>query len=125
MPDHNAQHSKTAMFALTPDEWRDVQRAVRSVQDTGCVRDKQSGPILRGQFVRGQFVRGQFVRGLARISQFVRPRATRAVAPELQPLRDFLRESARHGPAVDVLAERLHSDGFSQAQIAALSFIVG
>lgn len=115
MPDHNAQHSKTAMFALTPDEWRDVQRAVRSVQDTGCVRDKQSGPILRGQFVRG----------LARISQFVRPRATRAVAPELQPLRDFLCESARHGPAVDVLAERLHSDGFSQAQIAALSFIAG
>jgi len=112
MPHRNAHHAATipAMPALTSSEWRDVQRALRSVQDLGCARGERPGPI---------------VRGIARISQFVRPRAQQEVAPELQPLRDFLCESARHGPAVDVLAERLHNEGFSDAQIAALSFIAG
>jgi len=95
---------------LSTGEWRDVQRALRSVQGTGCARGERPGPI---------------VRGLAKISQFVTQRPAPAVAPELQPLRDFLCESARHGPAVDVLAERLHDGGFTDAQIAALSFIAG
>ena len=96
--------------ALSQGEWRDVQRAVRSVQSAGCARGERPGPI---------------VRGLARISQFVTHRPAATVAAELQPLRDFLCESARHGPAVDALAERLHDGGFTDAQIAALSFIAG
>lgn len=120
MPRHNAQHSKTAMLALTSDEWRAVQRAVRSVQGTGCSRGEHPRSIARGSIARGSIVRA-----LARISRFVRPRAIQPVAPELHSLHDFLCESARHGPAVDILAEQLHTDGFSQAQIAALSFIAG
>jgi hypothetical protein len=98
------------MPALTSGEWHDVQRALRSVEGIGCARGERPGPL---------------VRGIARISQFVRHRPAQTVAPELQPLRDFLCESARHGPAVDELAERLQHNGFSPAQIAALSFIAG
>ena len=112
MAHRNTHQSATikAMPALTSGEWHGVQRALRSVEGIGCARGKRPGPI---------------VRGFARISQFVRARPARTVAPELQPLRDFLCESARHGPAVDVLAQRLQHDGYSQAQIAALSFIAG
>jgi hypothetical protein len=40
-------------------------------------------------------------------------------------LRDVLCESARHGPAVDRLAEQLERQGYSPAQIAALTLIAG
>jgi len=98
------------MPALTSGEWRDVQRALKQVQGTGCACGERPGP---------------FVRGLAKIGRFVTHRGAPVVAPELEPLRDFLCESARHGPAIDVLAERLQDGGFSTAQIAALSFIAG
>lgn len=100
----------STMPSLTSGEWRDVQRALKQVQGTGCGCGERPGP---------------FVRGFAKISRFVTHRGPSVVAPELAPLRDFLCESARHGPAIDVLAERLHNDGFSTAQIAALSFIAG
>ncbi|WP_420383081.1 hypothetical protein [Novosphingobium sp.] len=99
-----------ALPALTSGEWRDVQAALRQVQGAGCARGERPGP---------------FVRGFAKISQFVSHRPARSVPAELQPVRDFLCESARHGPAIDALAERLHDRGFSDAQIAALSFIAG
>jgi hypothetical protein len=89
-----------AMPQLSDGEWRDVQAALRAVAGHGCAE----------------------YRGLRR---FLRPRLPNAVASELEPLRDFLCESARHGPAVGELAERLERQGFSPAQIAALSFIAG
>ena len=101
------------MPSLTPHEWRDVQRAVRAVQDSTCPNGEQPGAWRRG---------------LARLSQIMpvlRTRTTRPVAPELEPLRDFLCESARHGPQVDKLAELLERQGYTPAQIAALSFIAG
>jgi hypothetical protein len=101
----------SALPALTTGEWRDVQAALRQVHGTGCARGERPGPIVRGPISRG----------LAKISQFVTHRPVQTVPAELQPVRDFLCESARHGPAVAVLAERLHDGGFSDAQIAALS----
>jgi hypothetical protein len=99
---HQTHHDPVpvAMPHLSEGEWRGVQAALRAVAGHGCA--------------------GQ--RGLRRIW---RPRLPNAVAPELEPLRDFLCESARHGPAVGELAERLERQGFSPAQIAALSFIAG
>ncbi len=102
-----------AMPALSAGEWRDVQRAVRAVQNSPCLHGENPGAL---------------VRGLARIGRIVpgfRSRAGQDLSPELTPLRDFLCESARHGPAVDQLAERLASQGYSAAQIAALTFIAG
>jgi hypothetical protein len=102
-----------AMPNLTSREWRDVQRAVRAVQGSACPHGE---------------LPGRWHRGLARISQIMpglRTRETQVVSPELEPLRDFLCESARHGPKVDILAEQLEQQGYSSAQIAALSFIAG
>ena len=99
--------------ALSAGEWRDVQRAIRAVQDGKCPHGERPGP---------------WHRGLARIGRFMpvlRPRTAPAVAPELEPLREFLCESARHGPAVDELAEQLERQGYSPAQIAALTLIAG
>ncbi|WP_353227130.1 hypothetical protein [Novosphingobium sp.] len=97
---------------LSPGEWRGVQRALRAVEGLRC-GDQQSGPVRRG---------------LAKIRRIV-PGMRVAVAPEvaadLAPLRDFLCESARHGPDVDALAGRLEQQGYSPAQIAALSMIAG
>jgi len=115
MPHRNAPHHALppTMPDLTAGEWRDVQRALRAVQDSACPNGEHPGP---------------WHRGLARIGRMVpglRARPSRDVAPELAPLRDYLCESARHGPAVDELAERLERQGFSPAQIAALAFIAG
>jgi hypothetical protein len=101
------------MPVLSPGEWRDVQRALRAVQDSTCPKGEQPGAWRRG---------------LARIGQVMpvlRARAPHPVAPELEPLRDFLCESARHGPAVNELANRLEHQGYSPAQIAALTLIAG
>jgi len=102
-----------AMPVLSAGEWRDVQRALRAVQDSTCPKGEQPGAWRRG---------------LARIGQVMpvlRNRAPQPVAPELEPLRDFLCESARHGPAVNELANRLEHQGYSPAQIAALTLIAG
>ena len=101
------------MPSLTPHEWRDVQRAVRAVQDSACPNGEHPGPLHRGLARIGRIVPG------------MRARLPHAVAPELEPLRDFLCESARHGPQVDKLAELLERQGYTPAQIAALSFIAG
>jgi hypothetical protein len=101
------------MPSLTTGEWRDVQRAVRAVQHSTCPRGEIPGP---------------WQRSLARIGRLVpglRARQVDAVSPELEPLRDFLCESARHGPGLDKLAERLEHQGYTPAQIAALTFIAG
>lgn len=95
---------------LTAGEWRDVQRAMRAVQDSTCPNGVPPGPLHRG---------------LARISRLVRARPVCAVSPELEPLRDFLCESARHGPGLDKLAKQLEHQGYTPAQIAALTFIAG
>lgn len=91
-----------AIPSLTAGEWRDVQSALRAVGESPCAK-----------------------RGLARIMPGLRPSGRSAVAPELEPLRDFLCESARNGPGIDKLAERLGRQGYSAAQIAALSLIAG
>ncbi len=104
------QPQSYAMPDLTAGEWHAVQRAVRAVEHSGCARGEQPGP---------------WHRSLARIGQLVRPRRDAGVAPELEPLRDFLCTSARHGPGLDALAERLESQGYTPAQIAALTFIAG
>ncbi len=110
MTHRNAKSAFQTMPSLTANEWHDVQLALRSVQAGRCGHGERPGPL---------------VRGLAKITQFVTHRPAAVATPEMKPICDFLRESARHGPAVDVLAERLHEDGFSDAQIAALSFIAG
>jgi hypothetical protein len=100
------------MPSLTSREWRDVQRALRAVQGSVCQNEHS----------------GRLHRSLARIGQIVpglRARQPNEVAPELEPLRDFLCESARHGPKLGKLAEQLEQQGYSSAQIAALSFIAG
>jgi hypothetical protein len=109
-PHHSAP---VPMPVLSPGEWRDVQRALRAVQDSACPGGEQPGPWRRGLARLGQ------------IMPVLRTRASRPVAPELEPLRDFLCESARHGPAVHELADRLEHQGYSPAQIAALTLIAG
>jgi hypothetical protein len=98
---------------LSAGEWRDVQRALRAVQDSACPRGEKPGPWQRG------------LARIGRIMPVLRTRDLPAVTPELAPLRDFLCESARHGPAVDRLAEQLERQGYSPAQIAALTLIAG
>ena len=115
MPQRKAHPSPLppTMPDLTAGEWRDVQRALRAVQGSACPGGEHPGP---------------FHRGLARIGRMVpglRTWRAHDVAPELEPLRDFLCESARHGPADDELAHRLEGQGFSPAQIAALTLIAG
>jgi len=100
----------TPVPALTAGEWRDVQRALRAMQDSPCPQGENPGPWRRG---------------LARIGRIVQKRAAPTVPSELAPLRDFLCESARHGPEVDKLAKTLEHMGYTPAQIAALSFIAG
>lgn len=99
-------------LALSAGEWRDVQRALRAVQGSACPQGELPGPWRRG---------------LARVKHIVPAlrRPSQAVAPELAPLRDFLCESARHGPDVDRLAEALAQQGYTPAQIAALTLIAG
>jgi hypothetical protein len=102
-----------AMPHLSAGEWRGVQAALRAVAGHGCTAGEMPGPLHRG------------LRRIGRIVPGLRARLPGAVAPELEPLRDFLCESARHGPAVGELAEQLERQGYSPAQIAALSFIAG
>eukprot|EP01037_Dinobryon_pediforme_P004487 gene4486-4533_t len=101
-----------AMPQLSPGEWRDVQNALRAVEGLGC-GGKPTGPLRRSLASIGRIVPGWH------------PDDTRAIAPELRPLRDFLCESARHGPAVDALADRLEAQGYTPGQIAAISLIAG
>jgi len=98
---------------LTSREWRDVQRALRAVQGSVCPHGE-----LPGRWHRSLARLGQIVPGL-------RARQPNEVSPELEPLREFLCESARHGPKVGKLAEQLEQQGYTSAQIAALSFIAG
>ncbi len=99
--------------ALSTGEWRAVQNALRAVHGSSCNGGEHPGPLQRG------------LARIGRIMPVLRPRPTHAVAPEHEPLRDFLCESARHGPAVDDLAQALKRQGYSQAQIAALTLIAG
>ena len=96
--------------ALSAGEWRAVQQALRAVQDSPCPQGERPGPWRRG---------------LARIGRIMHPHTPPVVAPELAPLRDFLCESARHGPRLEKLAEALERQGYTPAQIAALSLIAG
>jgi len=107
------QPAPSPMPVLTPGEWRDVQRALRAVQGSVCPRGEHPGPWQRG------------LAQLGRIVPSLRAGPSRAVTPELEPLRDFLCESARHGPAVHQLAGQLERQGYSTAQIAALQLIAG
>ncbi len=99
--------------SLTSGEWRDVQAAVRAVQHSACPHAQYPGALHRSLARIGRLMPG------------VRARNAAPVSPELEPLRDFLCESARHGPHLDELAEQLEHQGYSPAQIAALSFIAG
>jgi hypothetical protein len=107
------QTQLATMPSLTTGEWRDVQSALRAVQSSPCPHGAQPGPLHRSLARIGRFVPG------------LRARPVDQVSPELQPLRDFLCESARHGPRLNQLAERLEHQGYSPAQIAALTFIAG
>ena len=110
--------SPAAIPMLTTGEWRDVQRALRAVQDIPCGQGERPGPLHRGLAQIGRFV-PTFRRRLRH------EHARDALSPHNRELRDFLCESARHGPAVDQLAVRLQGQGYTPAQIAALSLIAG
>jgi len=107
---HDHRSLSSPLPPLSAGEWLGVQRALRAVGDGACAHGEAPGPLRRG---------------IARIMPRLHARRTSAAAPELQPLRDFLCETARHGPAVDALAQRLESLGYSPAQIAALALIAG
>ncbi len=114
----NAASTQSSAPNLTTGEWRDVQRALRAVQDIPCAPGERPGPLHRG---------------LARIGHYVptlrrRPAnesAREPVPAQYREVREFLCESARHGPAVDQLAVRLQGQGYTPAQIAALTLIAG
>ena len=64
----------------------------------------------------------------ARLTRFLgawRREATDPVGAELAPLRDYLCAGARHDRATDALRDRLMAQGYSPAQIEALSLIAG
>ena len=87
---------------LSPREWHAVQEALRAIEGDSCA-------------------------GIGRLRRFVPVlrRKQTAQRPEILRLREFLCENARHGPAVDTLAKKLQHQGFSAAQVAALSLIAG
>lgn len=101
-----------AMPQLSAREWRDVQNALRAVEGLGCA-GRSSGRLRRS------------LAGIGRIVPGWHPGDARTIAPELRPLRDFLCESARNGPAVGALADRLEAQGYTPGQIAAISLIAG
>lgn len=91
---------------LTPGEWHALRQAVHAVESAPCAG-------------RG---------AKARLTRFLgawRRDAADPVGAELAPLRDYLCAGARNDRATDALRDRLVAQGYSAAQIEALSLIAG
>ena len=91
---------------LTPGEWNALRQAVHAVESAPCAG----------------------LRGAGRLTRFLgawRRDSADPVREDLAPLRDYLCAGARHARAAGPLRDRLAAQGYSEAQIEALSLIAG
>lgn len=106
MPTANRSLASIPAPSLSPGEWQALRQAVHAVEAAPCT--------------------GR--RGRGRLTRFLgawRREAADPVQAELAPLRDYLCASARHRAALDAMRDRLAAEGYTPAQIEALSLIAG